>query len=106
LIVYSKGCVNYPLKVIFCVAFDNQRPPTTMFDEENEMKDAEEYRGKMERLAADCKEGNVGAISCHHAAEFFTMVDVSKAYSAASYPPSDHSYLLCYYSLLYVFVVL
>lgn len=48
-----------------------------MFDEENQLKDAEEYRSKMERLAVDCMEGNVGAISCHHAAEYFTTVDVS-----------------------------
>ena len=48
-----------------------------MVDEETEMKDAEQYREKMERLAGDCAEGNVGAISCHHAAEFFTMIDVS-----------------------------
>ena len=48
-----------------------------MFEEENELKNADEYRGKMESLAVDCEEGNVGAISCHHAAEFFGMIDVS-----------------------------
>ena len=48
-----------------------------MFDEENELKNADEYRIKMNSLADDCEAGNVGAISCHHAAEFFTMVDVS-----------------------------
>ena len=52
-----------------------------MFDEENEMKNAEEYRVKMESLALDCHAGNIGAISCHHAAEFFATVDVCEYYN-------------------------
>ena len=48
-----------------------------MFEEENELKNADEYRVKMQNMVKDCEAGNVGAISCHHAGEFFGMIDVS-----------------------------
>ena len=48
-----------------------------MFEEENQLKNADEYRIKMQNMVKDCEAGNVGAISCHHAGEFFEMIDVS-----------------------------
>ncbi len=52
-----------------------------MFDEESQMKDAEAYRVKMDSIVRDCEAGNVGAISCHHAAEYYSMIDVSAKYT-------------------------
>ncbi len=63
------------------IGIGNERDKSKMFDEENEMKNAEEYRVKMESLALDCHAGNIGAISCHHAAEFFATVDVCEYYN-------------------------
>ena len=48
-----------------------------MFDDDNELKNPDEYRLKMDIMSNDCEAGNVGAISCHHAAEFYAMIDVS-----------------------------